>query len=196
VYLADGPSMEKHVAVVSPLALGDGLPGVLHIQYRIETVKSWMQKLRVEPAGFLYVTDQQQQLVVFPFQVLRGRPKPVGDWTPVAVDLPPDGAALVFRHPRTAERWLAGVHPVGTPGDSGARPTGWRVVAVQPEAAALRLVRRLFDLLAVVVLALVLVVGGVGLRWLQLHALTLRLLRQHAKLLHQGRQSRLRKDAG
>ena len=66
----------------------------------------------------------------------------------------------------------------------------WRVVAVQPEDAVLRQFRLVFVGLGAAVLILALLVVLVGLRWAQLHAMSLRLLQQNNKLLKQHQQRR------
>ncbi len=183
VYLREGPEFEKVVSVVHPIVRENTLIGLLQLQHRIEEIKTWLQKIRLEPHGFLYVVDHQAQLVVYPFQVLPGKPKVVSDWPPVAAPLPADGASFVFRDARSGQRWLAGIHPVGT--------TGWRVVAVQPEGQALRVVSQIFWSLGLLVVILMLVITSIGFRWAQVHALSLRLMRQNAKLLKQLHQRRI-----
>jgi hypothetical protein len=147
----------------------------------VEEIKSWLQKLRVEPEGFLYVADHRGQLVVYPFQVLPGKPRSVTDWPPVAVPLGEEGASLIFRG-SSGKRWLAGIHPVGD--------TGWRVVAVQPEAAALRVLSRTLWPTAGLVALLMLLLVILSLRWARLQNSTMDLLRQNTKLLKQMQQRR------
>lgn len=183
VYLREGSEIEKIVSVVWPIVDGDTAIGLLQLQHRVEEVKSWLQKIRVEPRGFLYVVDHRDQLVVFPFQVFPGQPQLVSSWPPVAHPLPPEGSQLMFTNPRDGARWLAGVRPIGA--------TGWRVVAVQPEREALGTLRRVFWSLGLLVLGLLIIVVAVSLRWARLQALSLRLLRQNAKLLRQLQQRRL-----
>jgi hypothetical protein len=141
----------------------------------VEEVKSWLQKIRVDTEGFLYVVDHHQQLVVYPFQILPGKPKVVADWPPVAQPLTDTGSTLAFRDRRTGRQWLAGVHPIGA--------IGWRVVAVQPEGAALRVLYRTLWFLGVVVAALALLLMAVSLRWAKVQESSLRLLQQNTKLL-------------
>jgi hypothetical protein len=139
--------------------------------------------VRVEPGGFTYVVDHRGQLVVFPFQAIAGRPTVVSSWPPVAARLPPEGTTMSFTDQRSGRTWLAGAHPVGG--------TGWRVVAVQPEAEALQTLRRVFVALGLLV-ALMSIVAAIGIsRWVRLHAFTLQMARQNAKLLKQLNQSRL-----
>lgn len=183
VYLREGPEAEKVVGVMWPISQGDQVIGLLQAQHRVEEVKSWLQKIRIDPQGFLYVVDQRDQLVVFPFQVLRGQPKAVSDWPPVAKPMAKEGTTLVFRNARDGKRWLAAVYPVES--------TGWRVVAVQPERAALRAFDQVFWSLGMVMVFLVGLVVAAVLRWAQLHTLSLRLMRQNAKLLKQLQQHRL-----
>jgi len=127
------------------------------------------------------VTDHHDQLVVFPFQVLPGKPKVVSDWPQVAVELSESGTSLRFEDSKHRP-WLAGAHPVGA--------TGWRVVAVQPERAALRVLDRLLLLMGLVVGVLALLLVLFSVRWAQLQESTLQLLRQNTKLLKQLQQKR------
>ena len=183
VYLREGPEIEKVVSVVSPITQGDRVIGLLLLQHRVEEIKAWIQKIRVQPSGFLYVVDHHDQLVVYPFQVLPGKPKVVSAWPPVACALPMDGTSFRFRDERSHRLWLAGVDPVGT--------IGWRVVAVQPEHEALKTLRQVFWLLGILIAVLLVAVGALSLRWAQLHEFSLQLTRQNAKLLKQFQQRRL-----
>ena len=183
VYLREGPQIEKVVGVVHPIEIGGTVVGLLQLQHRVEEVKSWLQKIRLDPEGFLYIVDHHQQLVVYPFQVLPGPPRVVRDWPTVRSALSADGGTLTFRDAQHRKQWLAGLFPVGR--------SGWRVVAVQPERAALRSVRRIFWTLSLLAGALMMLVIAISLRWAQLHAFSLRLLRQNAKLLKQLQQRRI-----
>ena len=182
VYLREGPEIEKVVGVVLPVEHDGAVVGLLQFQHRVEEVKSWLQKIRVDPEGFLYVVDHHDQLVVYPFQVLPGKPTVVSDWPPVAYPLPPEGGTLIFHDPRSGQRRLAGMHPIET--------SGWRVVAVQPERAALGVLRRVLWPMGLLVGLLGLLLVAVSLRWAQLQAFSLRLLHQNTKLLKQQQQRR------
>jgi hypothetical protein len=181
VYLRDDPPVEKVVGVMLPVESQGQVIAVIQFQHLVEEIKSWLQKLRVEPEGFLYVADHRGQLVVYPFQILPGQPRVVTDWPPVSMPLGPDGGSLVFRG-STGKRWLAGVHPVGD--------TGWRVVAVQPEAAALHVLSRTLWPTAGLVALLMLLLVILSLRWARLQNSTMDLLRQNTKLLKQMQQRR------
>ena len=182
VYLR-GESLEKVVGVVWPVTHRGELIGLLQVQYRLETIRAWLAKIRVEPGGFLYIVDHRDQLVVYPFQVMPGRPKVVSDWPPVASPVTNEGRTLVFRGGRRVTPWLAGIMPIGS--------FGWRVVAVQPETAALQPLQRLFWTLVLVIGLLSIGVLTIGLRWARIQAMSLQLLRQNAKLLKQLQQHRL-----
>ncbi|MBI4342155.1 MAG: cache domain-containing protein [Candidatus Omnitrophica bacterium] len=182
VYLREGPLIEKVVGVVWPVLDEGEVIGLLQFQHQVEEVKSWLQKIRVEPDGFLYVVDHHSQLVIFPFQILPGKPRVVSDWPPVALPLTDEGASLAFTDRRGGHRWLAGVCPIGT--------TGWRVVAVQPEGSALRVLHRILWPLGILVGLLALILVAVSMRWAQVQSLSLRLLRQNTKLLKQSQQRR------
>lgn len=188
VYLREELPAEKVVGVVLPVASGGTVVGLLQFQHLVEEIKSWLQKLRVEPEGFLYVVDHHGQLVVYPFQVLPGKPKVVTDWPPVSVPVGPDGAELVFRGEHHGKRWLAGVAPIGE--------TGWRVVAVQPEAAALRVLHQVLWPLGLLVGLLAAFLIILSLRWAQLQNSTMTLLRQNTKLLKQQQQRRMLDKGG
>lgn len=182
VYMRGGEAPEKVISIVLPLQAGETLIGLLQVQHRIEDMKVWLQKVRVEPKGFLYVVDHHDQLVVFPLQILPGRPRIVSSWPPVAQPRSPNGSTLAFldshRHP-----WLAGIQPVGE--------TGWRVVAVQPEHEALRPFHQMCWTLGALVLLLGIVAVLAGMRWAQMHTFTLQLMQQNAKLLKQLHQRRV-----
>ncbi|MBI4598047.1 MAG: cache domain-containing protein [Candidatus Omnitrophica bacterium] len=182
VYLRDGPAIEKVVSLSVPIRSGERVVGRLQVEQRIEEIKSWLQKIRVTPQGFLYVVDQHDQLVVFPYQLIPGKPLPVSHWPPVAHPIGEDGGTLMYRSAKTGDRWLAGVYPVGA--------LGWRVVTTQPEQAALKTLRRVFWVLALLVLLAVALVAAVGSRWLKLHAFSLDVLKQNARLLKQLQQRR------
>lgn len=179
VYLREEPPLAKVVSVVLPVVQGERVVGVVQFQHLVEEIKSWLQKLRVEPDGFLYVADHRRQLVVHPLQILPGKPKVVSDWPPVAQPLLPDGASLAFADSK-GRRWLSGVHPVGQ--------TGWRVVAVQPEASALKVLHQVFWPLGILMGALGLLLVLLSRRWAQLQESSLNLLRQNTKLLKQLQQ--------
>jgi C4-dicarboxylate-specific signal transduction histidine kinase len=180
VYLAGGL---KVVSVATPVFGSSGQRlGVLHVLYGVDDVRDWLQTVRVEPDGFLYVVDHRQQLVVHPRQLLPGRPKRVADWPPVARPLDAGALTLAFREPRTGRAWLAAAHPVGS--------RGWRVVATQPRHEALRTVHRIFLWLGVLLLAVLWLVLLVCRRWARMHDFSLHLLRQNAKLLRQVQQHR------
>ena len=185
VYLASEDPPEKVISIVLPLTAGDtsAVVGILQVQHRIETIKSWLQKVRVEPEGFVYVVDHHDQLVVFPLQILPGRPRVVSSWPPVAEPLTPSGSTLTFVDSRHHKRWLAGVQPVGE--------TGWRVVAVQPERAALRPFHRMLWSLGLLILVMGVIVISIGMRWAQLHGFSLQLMQQNAKLLKQLHQKKI-----
>jgi len=180
VHLRDQESLDKVVDVVCPVRQGQAVIGVLQAQYPIDAIRSWVQRIRVEPEGFLYVVDDRGQLVVYPFQVLPGKPKAVSDWPPVAQPLSEDGGAMAFDDRRTRRRWLAGMYAIAG--------TGWRVVTVQPERAVFRILYQVFWPLTVVVALLLLVVVLVSLRWAKLQDVNLKLLAQNTKLLKQVQQ--------
>ena len=180
VKVRDEASLEKIVHVAVPVSREGRHLGLLIIEYRIESVRLWVQRVRVEPEGFIYAVDQDKQLVVYPFQILPGKPKVVSDWQPVAQPLLPDGFSMPFRDQRANRQWLAGVSPIGD--------TGWRVVAVQPDDAVLRVLYRIFLPMSVLVVILLGLVLFVSMRWAALQALNFRLLQQNAKLLKQSQQ--------
>ena len=174
VHVRGGESLEKVSEVVLPISDGNVVLGVLQVQHRVETIKSWIQKIRIDPGGFLYIVDQHDQLVVYPFQVLPGQPKVVSNWPPVAHHLSPEGGSLMFRGGRHPERWLAGVYPIGS--------TGWRVVAVQPEREAFRVLHQLFWPMGALVALLCIVVMVLGLRWIQVQRANFQLLQHNDQL--------------
>ncbi len=160
VHLSEGAGQEKVVDVVLPISEDHAVIGVLMVQHEVGKLRLWLQKIRIEPEGFLYLVDHYNQLVAYPFQVLPGRPKVVSDWPPIAQTNPQIGGTLIFRGGRHQERWLAGVHPVST--------TGWRVVAVQPERAVFRLLHRTLWPTGLLVGLLVVLFVNVTWQWLLL----------------------------
>lgn len=174
VHVRGGESLEKVSEVVLPIRDGTVVLAVLQVQHRVETIKSWIQKIRIDPGGFLYVVDQHDQLVVYPFQVLPGQPKVVSGWPPVAYHVSPEGGSLMFRGGRQPERWLAGVYPI--------KSTGWRVVAVQSEREAFQVLHQLFWPMGALVALLCIVVMVLGLRWAQAQQTNARLLQYSDQL--------------
>lgn len=182
VYFEEQPKPRKVVNIYCPLMAGERVIGILQAEHEVEAVKSWLQKIRVEPDGFVYVVDHQQQLVVYPFQVLPGRPKVVADWPTVRPPLPAGGGTLRFRDSRGRE-WLAGLYPLPA--------LGWRVVAVQPRASALKIFDQAVRAMGLLLGLLALVLVVVSLWWARLQASSLQLLRQNTKLLKEMQQRML-----
>lgn len=182
VYLREPVQAEKVIGISAPVRHGDAVAGLVQVQYRVDAIRERLQRVRVEPDGFVYVVDQSDQLVTYPFQVLPGRPKVASSWPPVAQPAGPDGATLRFLDPRTRQSWLAGVYPVGA--------TGWRVIAVQPDAAAQQPLQRMLWPLAAVLGVLAALIALIGWQWSQVQAASLRLLQQNTSLLKQLQQQR------
>ena len=163
VHLREGSGFDKVVEVVVPVVDGDDVVGVIHVQHPVEAVRSWLQKIRIEPGGFLYVVDHQDQLVVYPFQILPGAPKVVSAWPPVSQPVSQSGGTMIFRGGKQAQRWLAAIYPVSS--------TGWRVVAIQAERDVLRTLHGLLwpmGLLVGLLLPLVFVLSAGLVRWRRL----------------------------
>jgi len=185
VYLRDQTSGEKVVGVSSPIRDGDRVVGLLQAQYRLEELSRWMGKLRIEPAGFVYVTDHRGHLVAYPFQLLPGAPKDVSSWAPVSVPLSGGSHLIRFQHGRRQVRaWTAAVVEI--------EPFGWRVIAQQPDAAMLKPFRRLVWSFAFLIGFLACILSWLIIRWASLHQATLRLLAQQAKLLKLSQQRQTR----
>lgn len=182
VYLREPVQAEKVVGLSVPVRDGGVIRGILQVQYRVDAIRARLQRVRVQPDGFLYVVDQEDQLVSYPFQILPGRPKIASSWPPVAHAAGSEGAALPYRDPRNGQAWLAGVYPVGD--------TGWRVVATQPESAVVRMIHRVVWPMGVLVAALLGLVAMMGVQWARLQATSLRLLQQNTTLLKQMQQRR------
>lgn len=184
VYLSDPDSGEKAVTVSYPIREADRSLGVLAIHYRLEDIARWIEKVRVEPSGFVYVADRNGYLVAYPFQVLPGQPKNVSAWPPVHTPLGERGEArLRFAQGRPAQSWTAAVVELA--------PFGWRIVAQQPDQAMLQPFYELVGSFLLMSVGLLVVIGTVALRWTRLHQATLRLLEQQARLLRQSEQRRL-----
>ena len=182
VYLHKGPDIEKVVSIGWPLNDGERFTGVLQVEQRIEDIKSWLQKVRVQPRGFLYVVDQRDQLIVFPYQKVPGKPLIVSDWPPVRHPLDEHGSTLMFRSDKTHDLWLSGMYPVGG--------IGWRVVTVQPERAALKTLRNVLAVLGLLIALATALIAAIGSRWLKVHAFSMHILEQNARLLKQQQQRR------
>ena len=192
VYLRDAASGEKVVTVSGPVYEGNQALGLLQVQYRLQDISRWLDKVRVEPGGFVYVVDQAGFLVSYPFQLVPGQPKNVSTWPPVKGPLSPQGEVMRFWQGRPAGPWTAAVVAV--------EPFGWRVIAQQADAVMLRPFYRI----VLSFLALIGLLAGILsfflLRWAALHQAALRLLAQQAKLLAQSERrhvaARLRKTSG
>ena len=74
-------------------------------------------------------------------------------------------------------------HPIGS--------TGWRVVAVQPEAAVLRLLHRVLWPMGIAVGLLALILVLIGFSWAALHTSSLQLLNQNTTLLKDLQQQQI-----
>ena len=168
------------VAQLTSRAIGNRLSDETQLGQDVESIRTLVQEVRMEPEGFLYVADPRSQLVVYPFQMAGGSPKSAADWPPVAQPVPAEGHTIVFHEGGRGRRWLAGVHPIGT--------SGWRVVALQSDEAALRLLRQTIWPLGVLITLLLTAVVMVGKRWAALQELNLRLLEQNTKLLKESQQ--------
>lgn len=182
VYLREPVQAEKVVGISVPVMREGEVEGLLQVQYRVDAIRARLQRIRVEPEGFVYVVDQEQQLVSYPFQVLPGRPKIAAAWPPVAAAIGERGETLEYQDSRTGARWLAGMYPV--------RATGWRVVATQPVSAVDASIHRVLWPMGVLAAALLGLVAMLGLQWAHLHAASLRLLQQNTTLLKQLQQQR------
>lgn len=183
VYLRDAASGEKVVGVSAPVRDGPTTVGTLQVQYRLQEISRWLEKIRIEPAGFLYVVDQEGRLVAYPFQLLPGQPKDVSRWAPVAGGTSALGTLVRFAQGPARQPWTAAVVSV--------EPYGWRVVAQQPDAAMLKPFRQLVGSFVLLVCLLAGLISWLVLRWVHLHTVTLRLLAQQAQLLKLSEQRRL-----
>lgn len=180
VYVGDHASGEKVVSVFSPIRDGQVVLGVLHAQYGLQAISSWIEKVRVEPAGFLYVVDHRGRLVAYPFQLLPGDPKDVSGWAPVAAPASPQGELMRFGRGQPKHPWTAAIVSL--------EPYGWKVVAQQPDAAMLAPFHQLVGSFAVLIAVLAGFIGLLVLRWTHLHGATLRLVAQQARLLRLSQQ--------
>lgn len=183
VYLSDEPSMEKVVAVTSAIEHVGAPIGMVQVQYRLEEIARWLEKIRIEPAGFLYVADRQGLLMAYPFQLLPGAPKDVSAWTPVAVPPSVQGRILQFAQGSPPQPWTAAVVTL--------EPSGWRVVAQQADRHMLGPFRTLVWSFVVLVVLVAMFVSLCAGRWARLHRATLRLLAQQARLLQLSEQRRV-----
>jgi C4-dicarboxylate-specific signal transduction histidine kinase len=138
--------------------------------------------VRIEPDGFLYVVDQQHQLVTYPFQVLPGKPKNVSSWAPVTAAIGSEGTLVRFQQGLPARAWTAAVVRV--------EPLGWRVIAQQPDAAMLAPFHRLVTTCFGFLLAVLMLVSLLLARWARLHRTTLGLMAKQASLLRRSEQRR------
>lgn len=183
VHLRDAASGEKVVGVSTPVRDGPTTIGMLQVQYRLQEISRWLEKIRIEPAGFLYVVDQEGRLVAHPYQLLPGQPKDVSRWAPVAGSTSTLGTFIRFAQGAARQPWTAAVVSI--------EPYGWRVVAQQPDSAMLKPFRRLVGSFVLLVGLLAGVITWLVLRWVHLHSVTLRLLAQQTQLLKLSEQRRL-----
>ncbi len=180
VYVGDRASGEKAVSVLRPVRDGQALLGVLHVRYGLQAISSWIEKVRVEPEGFLYVVDHRGRLVAYPFQLLSGDPKDVSEWAPVAARASTQGELIRFQQGRPMRPWTAAVVAL--------EPYGWKVIAQQPDAAILAPFRQLVGSFVILIAVLAGLVGLLVLRWVHLHRATLRLVARQTRLLRLSHQ--------
>lgn len=186
VYLYDEVSGEKAVKISSVIHDGETVLGTLEAHLRLGEISSWLAPIRIEPAGFLYVVDRQGLLVVYPFQLVPGKPKDVSNWAPVRAAVSEGGAVVRFRHGPAKRRWTAAVVPMSA--------FGWRVIAQQPDDEMLRPLHRFFgSMLAVLVVLLALLVLGIR-SWTSVHRAALALIARQAELLKAGQSQRIRRQ--
>ncbi|MBI4354298.1 MAG: cache domain-containing protein [Candidatus Omnitrophica bacterium] len=183
VYLRSRASGDKVITVSTPITNHDTPIGMLQMQYRLSAVSQWVDKVRIEPSGFLYIVDQYGLLVAYPFQVLPGSPKNVSAWPPVAAETSAEGRLIRFRHGQPARRWTAAATTI--------EPFGWRVIAQQSDAVMLRPFYELVGSFAVLLLVLMAVISALVLRWARLHEATLALLAKQAHLLRVSERRRV-----
>lgn len=181
-YVDEATGTEKLVSLSHPVQDGERLLGLLQVQYRLQRVGAWLEKVRIEPEGFLYVVDQQGLLVTYPFQVLPGKPKNVSSWLPVAGAASTHGTLIRFRQGTPARAWTAVMVRL--------EPFGWRVIAQQPDAALLGPFHQLAVSCFGFLLAMVGLVAVLLARWARLHRTTLALMAKQASLLRRSEQRR------
>ncbi len=181
-YVDEATGAEKLVSLSHPLQEGEHLLGLLQVQYRLQQVGAWLEKVRIEPEGFLYVVDRQGLLVTYPFQVLPGKPKNVSSWLPVAGAASTHGTLLRFRQGTPARAWTAVMVRL--------EPFGWRGIAQQPDAALLGPFHQLAVSCFGFLLAVVGLVAVLRARWARLHRTTLELMAKQASLLRRSEQRR------
>lgn len=170
------PSSGDKVIRLSTALVSRELPiGAIHVQYRLQDIARWLEHIRIEPEGFVYVVDPQGLLVTYPFQLLPGSPKDVSTWPPVAHAETAQHNPIRFQQGTPPRRWVAAVSAVD--------PFGWRVVAQQPEAAMLGPFRRIVISFMILTVLLAGLLGVLATRWARLHHAMLRLVAQQAKLL-------------
>lgn len=184
VYLYDEVSGEKALGMSSLIQEGETVLGAVQAQLRLGAIARWLEKIRIEPGGFLYVVDHEGFLVAYPFQLLPGRPKNISAWPPVTAPASAQGALIRFQQGRPKRPWTAAAVAVD--------PFGWRVVAQQPDAAMLKPLHQLVASFVSLIVFLAAVIGVLALRWTRLHDATLGLLAQQTRLLKDREQERLR----
>lgn len=184
VYLYDPTSGEKAVRLSTRLQDGQVVRGALHAHVRLGEISRWLEKLRIEPEGFLYVVDDHGLLVSYPFQLRAGTPKDVSAWPAVACSQASASAIVRFRQGQPERPWTAAAVSVA--------PFSWRVIAQQPDAAMLRPLRRLAAWLLLIITLLSSAISLVVLRWAHMHHVTLQLLAKQTELLRRSEQQRTR----
>ncbi len=183
VYLRSRASGEKVITVSTPIRNNDTAIGTLQMQYRLSAVSQWVEKVRLEPLGFLYVVDNYGFLVAYPFQVLPGSPKNVSMWPPVVAETFPDGRLIRFTHGQPARQWTAAITTI--------EPFGWRVIAQQSDAVMLKPFYELVGSFAGLIVLLLAFINLLILRWAHLHHATLKLLAKQAHLLRLSERRRV-----
>ncbi len=183
VYLRSRASGEKVITISTPVYNSGTAIGILQMQYRLSAVAQWVEKVRIEPSGFLYIVDQHGFLVAYPFQVLPGSPKNVSAWPPVAAEIASDGRLIRFTHGQPARQWTAAVTTI--------EPFGWRVIAQQSDAVMLKPFYELIGSFAGLIVLLLALIGFFVLRWAHLHHATLELLAKQAHLLRLSERRRV-----
>jgi hypothetical protein len=123
------------VAVAVPVRSGTRVIAILVGQYRTEHFGEWVSRFKLGYDGFIYIVDQQGQLVSAPFLDPFQPPPDLSSVPAVATALRGNSGVIENYDPLTRSRQIAAYAPIPR--------FGWAVIAQQPLAAVGAPIRRL-----------------------------------------------------
>lgn len=122
VALSWSATPQKTIGVTVPMLDQERIVGFVQLQYRVEQLEAWVSQVRSgEVGGFLYILDQEGNVVVHPYAVMSGQPMNIAAQFPAVRSMGLREAIQVLRDEHGHRHLLA----VDT------TSFGWRVVAQQ-----------------------------------------------------------------